>query len=770
MKRITFLFLIAVACISMQAQTVKTNARFVRGATMAFGRMTVSGISSTQIAERGFCYSTEKAEPTVDDNCTTKTLTNNGAIYWLKDLTPASKYYMRAYVKTKSGDAYYGDVIKFYTIPKGKITWNFHNRGDAATEKRISDAVNAACNYFNNMTCVVKTFDVTYSPGTPTADCNFQQQPWMNVGANASYQRTGTIMHEMEHGLGVIPYSTQWSGSILRSGNGTGDWLGDRVTEALRFWDNDSKAVLHGDNQHMWPYGINGASEDNGSEVLYLGNAMLCQALGEDGLEHNDNHFADPYYAFNQEDNVKYYLKNEDAERGFYTSYLVEEANGTLAWKEIAQDELATNDKAAWYVTFTPENQFYQFRNAATGHYISLNGSAIKAVAGAADDTDFHVMRSRLDINGEAGLRGYWLLHHAARNPRGMAAAAGGKVNTETFDLRNTATTQRWLILTLDEANAAGDAALKAFKQQANDLVARLKTLMAVPHREDSEGIDAQTASTIDEIEEKAASATSIDVLEEYISTLESAQLDFLSNVTPTDVSNPFDLTWMLQNPGFDSADGWSQVPALSYSCGEFYEKTFDMYQILKNMPAGTYVVKAQAFQRPGSSADAWTYFNSNQTSKITTFLYAGSKSVRVKNICADAQKKKLGVGTEVAVGSSPTMYVPNNMQAVSNYFKKGFYENELTTTVSRDGGSMKLGIRCSSYESKYWSIFDNFRVYFFGSLSADEVTDIENVQLSNSQLAKDADAWYSLDGRRLVGKPTKRGIYLHRGVKVVIK
>ena len=187
------------------AQTVTTDKRFVRGATMAFGRMTVSGIASSQIAEQGFCYSTEKAEPTVDDETTKAYLNNSGRIYWLKELTPATKYYMRAYVKTKSGEAIYGDVIKFYTIPKGNITWNFHTRGDAATEKRISDAVNSACDYFNNMTCVVKTFDVTYSPGTPTADCNYTDQPWMNVGANTSYQRCGTIMHEMEHGLGVIP-------------------------------------------------------------------------------------------------------------------------------------------------------------------------------------------------------------------------------------------------------------------------------------------------------------------------------------------------------------------------------------------------------------------------------------------------------------------------------------------------------------------------------------------------------------------------------------
>ena len=32
------------------------------------------------------------------------------------------------------------------------------------------------------------------------------------------------------------------------------------------------------------------------------------------------------------------------------------------------------------------------------------------------------------------------------------------------------------------------------------------------------------------------------------------------------------------------------------------------------------------------------------------------------------------------------------------------------------------------------------------------------------------ADAWYTLDGRRLQGKPTASGIYINNGKKVVIK
>jgi hypothetical protein len=32
------------------------------------------------------------------------------------------------------------------------------------------------------------------------------------------------------------------------------------------------------------------------------------------------------------------------------------------------------------------------------------------------------------------------------------------------------------------------------------------------------------------------------------------------------------------------------------------------------------------------------------------------------------------------------------------------------------------------------------------------------------------SDAWYTLDGRRLSGKPTQKGIYINNSKKVVIK
>lgn len=439
-----------------EAPVVVTDPRFARGATMAFGR--IRSVKAESIAERGFCWG-ETPDPTINDHKTTETLSNSGAIYVMKDLKPGTKYYMRAYVKTQTGKVGYGDAIKFYTIPKGNVTYSYNNGGDTEANNRVNNAATEACNIFNNLTEIRKKYNIGYSAGTPTADCYYADEPWMNMGANASYQRTGTIMHEMQHGMGLVPYSTQWNKDILRerldgSGRGTGRWLGDRVSAFLDFWDNTTGSQLSGDYQHMWPYGINGASEDNGKLELYYANAMIGQALGEDGLEHRTNQFAEPYYAFDQEDNIKYYLKNEAEERGLNTSFLIPNSNGLLTWKQMTPEEAVANDSVAWYITFTPSNQYYQFRNAATGQMMTYQAGfrTVNRTSITTND-NFHLMRGRVDVTyGDTKKRGYWIIHPTGNwTPSALLARAAGMTSSEAFNITNDATAQRWLILTAAE-------------------------------------------------------------------------------------------------------------------------------------------------------------------------------------------------------------------------------------------------------------------------------------------------------------------------------
>ena len=744
--------------------TVTTDKRFVRGATMAFGRMTVTTNGAT-IKTRGFCCS-ENPEPTINDIVSKKTLQSNGIIYWLQDLKPGTKYYMRAYVVTTGYQVAYGEPIKFYTIPKGNITYTYNNGGDAATNQRINTALEQACYYFNNMIYTERKYNVDYSPGTPTADCNYTTVNHMNVGPNTSYQRCGTIMHEMEHGLGLQNYSTQWSKNILRSGDGTGYWLGDRVAEALHFWDNNTTTRLNGDKIHMWPYGINGANEDNGSEVLYLANAMICQALGEDGLEHDYARHADPYYSLEQEDDVKYYLTNESASRGLYTAYLKPTAEGVLRWVEMTAAEAAQNDSVAWYFTFTPSNQYYQIRNAATGQYITYNSAIRTAMKSSLTaNENWHLMRGRVDVDGQ---RGYWIIHPTANNwtPPCLQANVNGTTGPVAFNIANSAEMQRWLIMTLEETRAAEVKAIAKAKVQAQDMLQKIKELMTVPHTETVPGTDQAISGTVSSLEARITAAETIAELKAIISEARTATTEFLGNVTATDVQKPFDLTYMMTNASLsDGTEGWNGAGTFNHGCVEFYQTTFDFNQTVTQLPAGTYQFCAQGFQRPGTSANSYSDYMAGNNN-VTAYIYAGSKAQKLCHICDTMLNTKIGIGAESTVGGK---YIPNDMQSASAYFAKSLYENRLATELTTGNASLKMGIRSNSMGSSYWAIFNSFRLYFYGKMPI-ETLGIETLN-AESTLQQSRKGIYTLDGRRMNSDAQLRpGLYIIDGRKVVMR
>ena len=50
------------------------------------------------------------------------------------------------------------------------------------------------------------------------------------------------------------------------------------------------------------------------------------------------------------------------------------------------------------------------------------------------------------------------------------------------------------------------------------------------------------------------------------------------------------------------------------------------------------------------------------------------------------------------------------------------------------------------------------------------EVNAIGTISTKTGEVTMDNEAWYSLDGRRIVGKPSTKGIYMNNGNKVIIK
>lgn len=748
------------------APKVSTYSFVPTGVTIALGRSTVTG---TNIKERGFCWSTEP-EPTVLDNRTTRYFSNNGNIYCLEHLKPATIYYVRAYAMTTNYQVAYGDVVKIATLPEGNVTTDYDYKGDEQTNFRIASAVEEVKWLYNNLSNI-RGFhlSVHYVPGAGagngTADCSYGG--WMRVSQNVPYQQTGTILHETNHGVGVGTTNEWYNNGNLRANVSRGDWLGPRANQVIKFLENNENAVLTGDNTHMWPYGINGAHEDiynPESTILYYGNIFTTHALHQDGLPCTSSvGFATPAYVFEQDDNRKYYITSED---GGNTGFLTITTTGLLRTQTFNADEA---DNFAWHITYDPQTSLYIFQNVGTGKYMTYSNNSIRTASktSLATTEKFLLLPARQDVTmGTFTTTGYWLTKSKS------IALQAGTTNTTTTSLNfaNSATNQRWLFLTEEQMGDYNREAIKAEMERLDALIASVRTLAQTPHtakdeNTDVDEVDATLAALLDGIEQAKTGYTTAAEVTAAVTEVENAMLSFLSNVSPQHISQPFDLTFILVNPGLDKdSEGWSTTAANSYSCCEFYETTFDFNQTTTlKMPAGTYELRVQAFQRPGSASNTYSDFVTNGTNNVNAQIYLKTKYQKIKNIWEDAQSRSLGGGTSNAGGR----YVPNNMEAASKWFANGWYENSAllkTTTVA----TMKLGIRCTSVSSSYWTIFDNFRLYYYGGISTDDVTGIDAVSpLSMGS----ANAIYDLSGRRVTHQqPLSKGIYIQGGKKVFVK
>lgn len=747
---------------------VTTDPRHVRGSSAAFGRSIVSGVADSDLMEVGFCWSTHP-NPTVLDNRSTAYYDRNGKIFRMEGLQPATVYYARAYAMTKNYAVGYGDVIKIITIPRGECSYWYNWGADAAANERINNALADGISYYNNFTSI-KGFHVScsFGSGTPTADCGYGGG--MRVGPNASYQRTGTILHEMAHGIGVGTHYIWYGYSPLRETGYRGMWLGERANQVLQFFDNTTTSTMNGDGTHMWPYGINGANEDTGNPLDYIVNAAIIQGLCEDGLPPTGG-FGLPAYTLPSEEGVKYYIKNESADCGLTTAYLTETTTGTLKWVEKTDTEVLNDEAFAWYVDFVPSTCYYRIRNAKSGKYFTYTSNTIKTASKTVPSSteNFQLMggRVRAEVNETYSAQGFWIIVPQANvTPPCLQANTNGSVSTVSFNLENSASAQRWIILSSEELEEIESTSQGAYMKKMNDLLAEIRALIDVPHNEEVENADATLISTLNEIETKSLSVSTSAEFTELFDEAKTAAKTFLGNATPTSVEEPFDITFFLENASIEEESGWGNTPTVSHSCGEFFETSFNLVQTITKSPIGTYKLTAQAFQRPGTYTSAYEDYM-NGTNNVNTLLYIRTETCLIKHIASETETSKLDE-EDIAVGS-PSVYIPNTMKSAATHFANGKYLNEVVYTTTSTS-SLRLGLRCSEAKVSYWTCFDNFKLFYYGDISKDEVTDIETIEIENPT-PQSTDV-YNLQGikvgTKLEGLP--KGIYIVNQRKVIVK
>ncbi|MBR3858752.1 MAG: hypothetical protein IKJ18_01870, partial [Bacteroidaceae bacterium] len=534
---------------------------------------------------------------------------------------------------------------------------------------------------------------------------------------------------------------------------------------------------------HLEPGAWAGPKNWNDTEVFYIGNSIINQGFCEDGLipvNFYSGAFCLPAYVFEQDDHAKYYIKSESANHGLSTAYLIEQSDGTVKWEEMTGTEATSNDHAAWYISFTPDNQYYQFCNAATGRYLTFSAygtNGIKTVAKAAPTAseDFHLMRGRQDVAlGDFKTRGYWVIHPEAKsNPATFTAMADGKVAANTLNLYNSAVTQRWIFLKADDINNFETGLKNQALEELDALITNVRKLRQTSHIEDVPGADDMLIDELNAIKALAAEATSTDEVYELMEQVRTTGMNYLSRVTPKNVNRPFNITFLVKNAAIDDNSGWSTKPTFGNSCCEYFQTAFDFNQTIKGLPKGTYKLAAKAFQRPGAYTTAYNAFN-NGRDNVKALLYANDSTKKLCNIAIGARTTRLHAD-DVTVGS-PTRYIPNTIASAAAYLQYSTYENEVITTLAECGDDLKIGIRCSSASTNYWTAFDDFRLYYYGKLTPEIVTEIDLVEMDGERGGVDRQELnigvYNLQGVKVAESidGLSQGIYIINKKKVVIK
>lgn len=230
-----------------------------------------------------------------------------------------------------------------------------------------------------------------------------------------------------------------------------------------------------------------------------------------------------------------------------------------------------------------------------------------------------------------------------------------------------------------------------------------------------------------------AEAALTAAELNTCISTLRTAVKTFINAAEPTGGAS-FEITCLVENPSFDNntVDGWTRTfsaggnAQTTFTCNEFWNNTFNIYQDLKNLPNGSYQLSVQAYCRPGDNGNLTdnkkAYYDYTQgTNNVHAELYVNNDASKVGNIYAykDAISAKhtdgWGADYECVVDGGTNYFVPNCMEGASKYFaNENVYKTEVAALVT--DGNLRIGFRDETLTASQWTIFDNFRLFYYGS------------------------------------------------------
>ena len=276
---------------------------------------------------------------------------------------------------------------------------------------------------------------------------------------------------------------------------------------------------------------------------------------------------------------------------------------------------------------------------------------------------------------------------------------------------------------------------------------------------------------------------------------------EMLSFIATASETNPVDLSFLIENPGYDqrlSIDAWMFTSGSvwgrggdhqnfvleSYNSVEF-DNSQELYPVEEDqaLPAGTYVLEVQGYYRDGIEDAHVKKYLAGQPISQRALIYAGPElffdnpdaceTMPLMPIHIEANKVP-GIGFTYGGLSMPGTYSGQPMsaceQAANEYFQYGLYWNKIPFNISEDDpGHITIGIN-KAYDEETpggdWIVMDNWRLKYYG-------TDVEDPDAINGIVSdeinkgtKASKGIYNMLGQRL--SKVQKGVNIVGGKKVI--
>ena len=282
-------------------------------------------------------------------------------------------------------------------------------------------------------------------------------------------------------------------------------------------------------------------------------------------------------------------------------------------------------------------------------------------------------------------------------------------------------------------------------------------------------------------IENHSIEDAEVDGLIEQID-LMLTKLNMPDDMAQASDNDPKECTGVIKTPGFEDADyvnsaaGWTNPGNLGNDdeqkgvlAIEFWQTNFDMYQTIKGLPKGTYLLTVDAWCRVGDNQqnyEAWVADNA----ATMAYVYAvdGDSTVYsapVANVMKGAMTESYGYqGEEEFTVGDVIYYMPGSLVSGRSYMdapNEGVYTNSVICKVG-DDGQLTIGIKKDQNVSNSWVVCDNFKLYYYGDGSSQQPSgDASSVNAVATAPVK--VEFFSLSGAR-ISKPVK-GVVIQKQI-----